>query len=79
MNASWVRKAGVLSLVVLGWALAGCGSVTSPVAPVAQITDGLQPPGPQGESAPPSVPGTPQLPPAGVPERGIEPGRISGS
>jgi len=78
MNVSHVRKAGALSLVVLGWALAGCGSATSPFAPAAQVSDGAQPPAPQDEVGPPSVPGTPQLPPAGGVVGGVDRGRVSG-
>jgi hypothetical protein len=81
MNARRVRIAGALSIVALGWTLAGCGSATSPVAPaapVAQASDGLQPPGRQGEIAPPNVPGTPQVPPAGGSGSGTDSGRIPG-
>jgi hypothetical protein len=78
MNARWVRVVGVLSLVVLGLVLAGCGSVTNPVAPAAQVDNGLQPPGRQGEIAPPSVPGTPPAPSAGGFRSGSDPGPVRG-
>jgi len=78
MNASRVWKAGVLSLVVLGWVVAGCGSATSPVAPMARVGDGAQPPAPQDEVGPPVVPPTPQLPPSDGGTHDNDRGRING-
>jgi hypothetical protein len=62
MNPSRIWKAGALSLVVLGWTLAGCGSATNPTAPTAHVPAGTQPPGPQDEVGPPGVPPAPGVP-----------------
>jgi hypothetical protein len=76
MNASRVWKAGVLSMIVLGWAAAGCGSTSSPVAPSAQVGDGIQPSAPQDEIAPPGMPPSPQSPPSGGPVHDGDLGRL---
>ena len=78
MNASRVWKAGVLSLIVLGWAAAGCGTASSPVAPTAQVGDGMQPTAPQDEIAPPGQPPVPELPPSDGPTHDGDLVRLSG-